>query len=124
MSYFGEDMKRKTQNKKLVPLLLVGIGTLLLLGSVIIFANQPEKSVVEALPTKTTVSIPFPQVKRVSLVDAKAAYDLGNAVFIDTRGEPYYSQGHIPGAFSITDSEILDQLNQFDKNAWIITYCT
>ena len=53
-----------------------------------------------------------------------AAYDLEQAVFIDTRGDPYFSQGHIPGAISMTEDEVLSRLSDLDPNAWIITYCT
>lgn len=117
-------MKYKSSNRKILPLLMVIMGTLLLLGSVIVYMNIPGDSATVVTPTQTTAVIPYPRVNRVSLTDAKAAHDLGNAKFIDTRGEPYYSQGHIPGALSITDAEILDQLDQFSANDWIITYCT
>lgn len=117
-------MKRKSPNKKIFPILMVALGSLLLLGSVIVFINIPPEETIIATPTQSTVSIPYSRVNRVSLIDAKAAYDLGNAKFIDTRGEPYYSEGHIPGALSITDTEILNKLDQFSPSDWIITYCT
>ncbi len=117
-------MRRKSTNARIFPLLLVGFGALLLLGSVVVYFNSSEDVSSVEIPTQTAVILPYPQVKRVSLSDAKAAYDIGNAIFIDTRGEPYYSQGHIPGSLSITDSEILSFLDQFSPEDWIITYCT
>jgi rhodanese-related sulfurtransferase len=50
--------------------------------------------------------------------------DLKQAIFIDTRGEPYFSQGHIPGAIPLTDEEVATRQSELDPNAWIITYCT
>ncbi len=117
-------MKQKSPNRRIAPLLMVVLGTFMLFGSVIIFMDISAQPEAEATPTEVSLQIPYPQVKRVSLVDAKAAYDLGHAIFIDTRGEPYYSQGHIPGALSITDREILSQLERFSPNDWLITYCT
>jgi rhodanese-related sulfurtransferase len=40
------------------------------------------------------------------------------------RGDPYYSEGHIPGAISMTQEEMATRMGELDKNAWIITYCT
>lgn len=117
-------MRRKSTNARIFPLLLVGFGALLLLGSVIVYFNSAQDASLVEIPTQTAAMAPYPQVKRVSLSDAKAAFDIGNAIFIDTRGEPYYSQGHIPGSLSITDSEILSNLDQFSQDDWIITYCT
>lgn len=82
-----------------------------------------------ATPTAVTSSnsgtmIPFPSVPRISLADAKAAHELGNAIFMDVRGEPWYSNGHIQGAVSVPESEVEAFLDQFAPQDWIITYCT
>jgi phage shock protein E len=77
-----------------------------------------------AQPTPVAQDIPFPEVSRINVKDAKAAFDIGNAVFIDVRGEPVFSDGHIPGAISITYDEIMDRLGELDSAAWIIPYCT
>lgn len=87
-------------------------------------------------PTQTTVSVPtqpqanLPQtdaeVPRVSVDQAKAAFDRGEAVILDVRGADSYARSHIVGALDISLSEI--QTNptdlNLDKNKWIITYCT
>ena len=75
-------------------------------------------------PTLANQRIPYPDIPRVSVGDAKAALDLGTAVFLDPRGEPYYSQGHIPGALAITEEELEARLDELDPDTWIITYCT
>jgi len=103
------------------------VGGVLILGSLAWFGFADRAPAQEPSPTATQASaemIPYAQIKRVSLADAKAAYDLGSAVFMDVRGEPYYSQGHIPGALSVTEDQFAERLGDLDRGTWIITYCT
>ncbi len=120
-------MSSPKDRTSLVPLLLVGMGILLMLGSVIWVIRSSPKTSTTAAELPATVSsprIPYPDIPRVRLGDAKAAYNLNQAVFIDTRGEPYFSSGHIPGALSMTEVEVSARLDELDPNAWIIPYCT
>ncbi len=64
------------------------------------------------------------QVKRVSLVEAKAALDAGTAVFVDVRDNSSYQISHIPGALSIPLNDLTSHLDELDTSTWIITYCT
>ncbi len=106
------------------PIILVGIGLILLAGAVVVFLNNPLGPSETVAPTQVSEQIPYPEIPRVSLKDAKAAYDMKTAVFVDVRGEPYYSQGHIPGALSISGAELTNRLSELDPNQWIIPYCT
>ncbi len=106
------------------PLVLIGLGALFMIGAVVVFASFTADEPVIVTPTQATLRIPFPDVERVLLSDAKSAFDQGSAVFIDTRGEPYYSQGHIPGAISMTEEEVLERLGELSPSDWIIPYCT
>lgn len=63
-------------------------------------------------------------VVRVNLEEARAAYDDGDALFLDVRSAASYANGHIPGAISIPVSEIEARLADLDPERWIITYCT
>ena len=83
---------------------------------------------VEVIPTLTPAKIPLTEaeVPRVTLEDAKTAFDNGRAVFVDVRSKDAYKAGHIPDA-------LLIQLGEFEtnptklklpKDQWIITYCT
>ena len=76
-----------------------------------------------SLPT-SPVGIPYPEIPRVSLEDAKAAFDSGTAVFVDVRGESSFAQSHIPGAISMTEADLPDHMDDLDRSSWIITYCT
>ena len=106
---------------------MMAVGVLLILSAAAWYVTlAPTNSMSQSWDAASVSSqvIPYPKVKRISLADAKAAYDLGNAVFVDVRGEPYYSQGHIPGALSIDGDELKERMNELDPEAWIIIYCT
>jgi 3-mercaptopyruvate sulfurtransferase SseA len=66
------------------------------------------------------------EVPRISVSEAKAALDSGQAVFVDTRDAEYFIQGHIKGAVSIPLDRFENSLAgiSLEENQWIITYCT
>lgn len=66
----------------------------------------------------------LPPAPRVSLADAKAAYDAKSAVFVDVRPKASYDQGHIAGAVSLPLAEMDTGYTRLDPSRWIITYCT
>jgi len=68
--------------------------------------------------------IPESEVPRVSLAEARAAYDARSAVFLDVRAASSYASGHIPGALSIPLDELEARMGELDPAHWIITYCT
>jgi hypothetical protein len=131
----------RTDRSSIFPIVMVVFGGLLMIGALLWFVIATRQSArrATALPTPVAPSvtpvsssvtpvaspaIPYPEIKRVRLGDAKAAFDLKSAVFIDVRGELYYSEGHIPGALSMTYDEMSGRMGELDKKAWIITYCT
>ncbi len=106
-----------------LPLILVALGLLLILGAggwyLYSFLNPPQ----------TIYSYPqgeasYPDVARVSLADAKAAYDTHGAVFVDVRDAESYAQSHIPGALSIPLGDLETRRGELNPSDWIITYCT
>lgn len=74
--------------------------------------------------TANQALIPFPSVPRVEVEEAFAAYQSGEAIIVDVRGEPYYSQGHIEGAISVPYDDVVAYLDQLNPQDQIITYCT
>jgi 3-mercaptopyruvate sulfurtransferase SseA len=104
--------------------------------SILLFAALACNSVLPqtaSRPTPTlipTLEGSFPrseaEVPRVSVVDAKAAFENGAAIFVDVRSTESYAAGHIAGAISIPLEVIeIDPAGvALDKNQWIITYCT
>ena len=84
--------------------------------------------IMEPVSTQLPANLPESEaaVPRVSVEQAKAAFDSGAAIIVDVRSAEAYAASHIPGAISI-------QLEEFDtnptglaldKDQWIITYCT
>jgi hypothetical protein len=123
----GEEMFAKNNRKSFVPVLMIAFGVLLIFGSVawlVLSSKTSAESASSIASSASTPRIPYPEIRRISVGDAKAAHDLGSAVFLDVRGEPYYSQGHIPGALSVTEEELDNYLNQLGPSDWLITYCT
>jgi hypothetical protein len=124
----------RSNRSSLVPIVMVSLGALLMIGALlwfVIVTRQSSKRVaIPPTPVASSITpvaspaIPYPDIKRISLADAKAAFELKSAVFVDVRGEPYFSEGHIPGAISLTYDELSSRMGELDKNAWIIFYCT
>jgi hypothetical protein len=137
----------RTNRNSIFPIVMVVFGALLMIGALLwlfiatrqsatraaILPTQvvspvapvaPVTPVVSAVTPVATPAIPYPEIKRISLGDARAAFELKSAVFIDVRGEPYYSESHIPGAISMTYDELSSRMGELDKKAWVITYCT
>jgi 3-mercaptopyruvate sulfurtransferase SseA len=115
----------KLNRRMVIPIIMIIAGVSLIAGSLWWSINSSR--VVAVRPPTATMTgqqIPSSQVQRVSLADAKAAFDLKQAVFVDVRGEPYYSERHIPGALSIPLEELTDHLNELKHSDWIILYCT
>ena len=83
-------------------------------------SHQP---IIPATPTAVVESA-YPQIPRINVQDAKAAYDIGNAVFVDVRDPESYAQNHIKGALSIPLQDLPKRIEELDQNVWIIPYCT
>jgi hypothetical protein len=118
--------KKKTTNIN-PAIFVIGLGMVMLAVALSVILTQGNNSptVVQATSVPSQVeSIPYPDVPRVSLIDAKAAYDQGSAVFLDVRGMSDYQAEHITGAISIPETQIESRLNELNPQDWIITYCT
>ena len=102
-----------------LPLLMILLGCLLLL----VIAVWTVLDVSPAQPTNDP-NIPYPDIARISLKDAYAAYNSKASVFLDVRDAGNYAASHIPGAINIPLAELADRLGELAKDAWIITYCT
>jgi 3-mercaptopyruvate sulfurtransferase SseA len=64
------------------------------------------------------------EAPRINLEDAKKAFDSGEALFIDTRGDAQYKSEHIKGAINITMSDVTNRLKEIPTNKKIIAYCS
>lgn len=119
-------------NPGLGPILLMAGGVFLILAVVIweltttANAAVPQSNALPSVPTPQNEALqtPFPEISRVSLVDAKAAYDAQSAVFVDVRDTGSFASGHIKGALNIPLADLDTRANELPKDRWIITYCT
>ena len=68
--------------------------------------------------------IPYPEVPRVSLAEAKARYDASTAVFVDVRSSQEYEAAHIPGALSLPLAGLQAGSQELPADALIFLYCT
>jgi len=61
---------------------------------------------------------------RISLADAKKAFDDGTATFIDTHPKANFDAGHIPGAINVTVQDLETKFSSIPKGKRIIAYCS
>ncbi|MEZ5346841.1 MAG: rhodanese-like domain-containing protein [Pyrinomonadaceae bacterium] len=62
--------------------------------------------------------------KRITVEDAKKAFDAGEAVFVDVRSANSYNVEHIKGAVNIPVGEIEDRYKELPDDKPIIAYCS
>ena len=105
------------KRKSLIPLIFIGGGILLLVaGLAWVLLRQ------QGAPAVTSTPASVEQVVRVSLDDAKAAFDASTAIFLDVRASSSYEVSHIPGAVSIPLNYLPARVGELDPAAWIIPY--
>jgi rhodanese-related sulfurtransferase len=85
-------------------------------------AQAPADSAAEVPDAHGGLNPDGPPVEQIGLADARARFDAGSAVFIDVRSGGEYAAGHIPGALTITSSELEQRLAQLPADAAIIAY--
>lgn len=104
-----------------IELILIGIVLILLLS------NNPSVTVPSDAPTATAQRLDqgaAPEVPRVSVNEAHAAYTAKQAVFVDVRSTGQFEASHVTRALSVPLGELESHLNEIDKAQWVITYCT
>ena len=105
-----------------VVLVIVVFGVLLSLDS---WRSAPAESAANptALPM-ATLPIPYPDVPRISVQDARKDLSAGEIVMVDVRSETSYDALHIEGAISIPENQIESRLDELDRESNIVLYCT
>lgn len=102
------------------------LSIIILISGMLVFSSCQTALTQAANPSPTPSNNAHPDdgAPRISLADAKAAFDSGNAVFIDTRSEDAYKEEHIKGALNITLSDDASKYNTIPKGKKIIAYCS
>jgi len=103
-------------------LVVVALGILLSLDS---WRTTSAESAANAtaLPMSTQ-EIPYPDVPRISVQEARDRLDRGEIVMVDVRSEASYDTLHIEGAVSMPEAEILDRLGELNPESVLVLYCT
>lgn len=118
------------QRKQIIVLLTVVLLATLACNALLPQTGQDAEPVesLEAIRTEAPAVLPQTEddVPRVTVEEARAALDSGQAVIVDVRSTASYEAGHIPGAVSIPLNEIEGDptVVNLPPDEWIITYCT
>lgn len=85
-------------------------------------------TIVEPAFTQTSDGLPQTEVdiSRISVEEARAAFESGAAIIVDVRSPGAFAASHITGAISVPLGQIERDLASvpLTKEQWIITYCT
>lgn len=108
------------------PLILIAAGTVLILIVLILllFKSQASDTQAKAFQPTAAIDIPYPEITRINLNDALAAYQADNATFIDVRSAEAFTQSHIAGAINFPIEQMELTVPQLDRNTLLIPYCT
>ena len=118
-------MSNQNKQSKKSPLFIILLGAgLLVLAGLLYWGLSSSRTTVTNTPVQTIEPLTDADVMRVSLSDAKAAFDSESALFVDSRDLDSYNQGHIPGAVLISSSDVELKVGELDPSISIITYCT
>ena len=63
------------------------------------------------------------KARRIPREDAVKLVNEKKAIFVDVRSKESYEAGHIKGAISIPESELISRLKEIPTKRMIITYC-
>jgi hypothetical protein len=91
-------------------------------------ANQAppanDAPVVSASVVPIATPVPNEEVPRISLADAKKAFDDGTGYFVDARPADAYKDEHIKGAVNITYDKLDSKIKELSSKKKIIVYCS
>ena len=105
-----------------IVLVVVILGIVFSLGS---WRSSPADSAANptALPLSTR-PIPYPEVPRISVQQAREQLAQGEILMVDVRSRASYDSQHIEGALSLPEDEIESRLDELDRERTIVLYCT
>lgn len=85
---------------------------------------RPASSPATSSANSSTQILPYPEVPRITIADAKKAYDAGTAVLVDTHSKEMYDNEHITSAINVPFNEMDSYLDKVPKDKVMITYCS
>ena len=113
--------RRKPKSQfPLTPALIVLGGIVLVVIALWINASSTTAGSPADLPEGQT----DPEVERVSVQEAKAAFDVGTALIVDVRSANSYRESHAEGAISLPSAEIAARYQELPQDKLLYLYCT
>jgi 3-mercaptopyruvate sulfurtransferase SseA len=79
----------------------------------------PSSSKMPAVQTPADLS----KARRIPRDEAMRLVKSGKAVYVDVRSRESFDTGHIKGALSIPESELIARIHEIPPGRMIITYC-
>ena len=105
--------------------LFILLAALILLATAVTGCNSREiKASAKTNAPAAQSATPTDDIKRISIPDARAAFDADRAVIIDVRGESAFKAGHIKGSTLIAYVDIAARAGELPKDKTIILYCS
>jgi hypothetical protein len=104
------------------PVILIGAGILIIL--VVVIWQLSLLPATTAPQVSATFDIPYPEMKRVTLANAKTAYDSDGALFVDVRDAGTFGSKHITGSINIPLTDLENRASELPQDRWIVTVCT
>jgi 3-mercaptopyruvate sulfurtransferase SseA len=86
--------------------------------------NAEPAATLPTTPAPTATPVPADDAPRITVEEAKKAFDEGKAYIVDARAEEAYKQEHIKGAVNIRHDNLDAMLKQIPRDKTIIVYCS
>lgn len=105
--------------------LLFGGGVVLLAAALLVLLIQQQTPARNELPVEVSdENIPYPDVPRIPVGQAREGHEAGTIVFVDVRSAANYASAHIPSAISLPLGESDAAYTELPRDVRIVTYCT
>src|SRR6266481_9111938 len=95
----------------------------------VLAACNSHEAFIPQTPSATPGQSPTPKnpaddARRITAEELHKLWEKKDVLIIDTRGEPDYKAGHIPGAISVPANVVATKLEELPRNKMIVAYCT
>jgi hypothetical protein len=121
----------RSSTSLIIPIVVGLVVLTLIVGSIILVESRQSATVAmagnslagsntaRALPTG---SIPFPDVPRIALQEAKDKLESGQAMLVDVRSKQSYDRSHATGAISLPETEIDARMDELPADKELVLY--
>jgi 3-mercaptopyruvate sulfurtransferase SseA len=99
---------------------IIAVGALAACNSHEAFIPQTPGAPVQSPTPKN----PIDEARRITAEELHKLWDKKDVLIIDTRGEPEYKAGHIPGAISVPANTVATKVEELPRTKMIVAYCT